>query len=196
MFVAFEYKKTYNNTINLQNLMKQFVFFTIGLISFGFLLSACNTNNLKEDKKAQVEAMEKQLYQEANGIVNKKDAASMIDLYQDYANTFPQDSLSPQYLFRAADVSLNVFHSDATIRLFNRIMKDYPNFEGTPQLLFLKAFTYDYYMHKTDSAKIYYTAFLQKYPTHPFAQDAQISLQQLGKNPKEIVKDFQSKSKR
>ncbi len=177
--------------------MRQFILFTISVISISvLLLSACHTNNLKKEKRAQIDAMEQQLFQTSKGIVNQKAAANMIDLYQDYANTFPEDSLSPQYLFRAADISLNVFHSDATIRLFNRVMKDYPNFEGTPQLLFLKAFTYDYYMHKIDSARIYYTAFLQKYPKHPFAQDAQISLQQLGKSPKEVVKDFQSEAKR
>ncbi len=172
--------------------MNKTVFLIIAILSLTGMQLACTheQDTARQDKQAQVEAMEKQLYQNSKGIVEQKEATTMIDLYQDYANSFPKDSLSPQYLFRAADISLNVFHSDATIRLFDRIMKDYPNFEGTPQLLFLKAFTYDYYMHKTDSASVYYHAFLDKYPQHPFAQDAQISLEQLGKSPEEVIKGF------
>ncbi len=175
--------------------MNKAVILIILTLSLTFIQSGCTNeqNTARKDKQAQVEAMEKQLYQNSKGIVDQKEAANMIDLYQDYANTFPKDSLSPQYLFRAADISLNVFHSDATIRLFDRIMKDYPNFDGTPQLLFLKAFTYDYYMHKTDSASIYYHAFLDKYPQHPFAKDAKMSLEQLGKSPEEVIKEFKEK---
>ncbi len=172
--------------------MNKAVSLIIIILTFIFVQQACthNKSTLKKEKQAQVEALEKQLYQTSKGIIDKKKAANMIHLYQNYANTFPQDSLSPQYLFRAADISLNVFHSDATIALFDKIMKDYPNFEGSPQLLFLKAFTYDYYMHKTDSASIYYHAFLNKYPKHPFAQDAKMSLEQLGKSPEEVIKGF------
>ncbi len=174
--------------------MKKLVAILAVSLSIVLTQHACkNKNNSLKEKQTQIEAMEKLLYHQSKGNVNKKEAANMIALYQDYANTFPQDSLSPQYLFRAADISLNVFHSDATIRLFDRIMQDYPNFEGSPQLLFLKAFTYDYYMHKTDSASVYYNAFLNKYPKHPFAQDAKMSLEQLGKSPEEVIKEFKEK---
>lgn len=180
--------------------MKRQIFIFMGVVALALLQAACNNaaekNNtaaLKAEKRKQVEAQEDNLYKSSKGEVNQQAAAQMIDTYQDYANSFPQDSLSPHYLFRAADISLNVFHSDASVRLFDKIMTAYPNFEGVPQLLFFKAFAYDYYMHKIDSAAKYYKVFLQRYPTHPFATDAEMSLQQLGKTPEEIIEGFKAK---
>ncbi len=117
----------------------------------------------------------------------------MIHLYVDFADTYPKDSISPYYLFKAADVSVNTFHSDESIALFNKLLKNYPDFEKAPHALFLKAFTYENYLHQLDSAKASYQLFLAKYPNHAFANDAKISLDNLGKTPEEIIEGFNKK---
>lgn len=175
--------------------MKPILFAMAWLLSFSLL--SCNTKTSTVDKQAKKERitqLEEQLFKVADGVADKKAAAEMIDAYQDYADSFPQDSLSPHYLFRAADISLNVFHSDATIRLFDKIMTSYPQFEGVGHILFFKAFTYDYYLNQKEEAAIYYHQFLKQHPKHPFAKDAEISLQQLGKSPEEVLKEFTNKA--
>lgn len=169
--------------------MKNKVLSTVFLLIIASLLSSCQTDP-GSDLEAQIKDVEKQLFETKNGVIDKKEAANIIHLYTQFADQHPQNEKSPQYLFKAADVSINSFHSDATVKLFNRILKEYPDFEKAPQALFLKAFTYENYLMNLDSARVSYTLFLEKYPNHNFANDAQVSLNNLGKSPEEIIKSF------
>jgi outer membrane protein assembly factor BamD (BamD/ComL family) len=169
--------------------MKNQIFSTIFLLIITSIIYSCQTEP-RSDLEAQINDVEKQLFETKNGVINKKEAANIIHLYTKYVNDYPEDEKSPQYLFKAADVSINSFHSDATIELFDRIITEYPHFEKTPQALFLKAFTYENYLMNLDSARVSYLLFLDKYPNHNFANDAQVSLNNLGKSPEEIIKSF------
>jgi TolA-binding protein len=59
--------------------------------------------------------------------------------------------------------------------------------------MFLKAFVYEDQLHDLNKAKKYYEEFLEKYPDSDFADDARISLQNLGKSPEELIKEFEEK---
>jgi TolA-binding protein len=156
------------------------------------VIFSCQPNQ-RQEKIDRIHKLEKTLFETKKGIIDKKEASNMIYAYTQYADAFPHDSASANYLFKAADVSINTFHSQQTIALFNRILTDYPNYSKAPQALFLKAFTFENYLSQLDSAKVNYSLFLKKYPHHPFANDAQISLDNLGKTPEEIIKEFKDK---
>jgi len=153
---------------------------------------AC-TNDKNKDLDSQIQSLEKKLFEEKEGVINKKEAANMIHLYLEYVKENPQMEKAPVYLFKAADVSINAFHSEQTIKLFNQLLKEYPEYEKAPQALFLKAFTFENYLNQIDSAKANYELFLEKYPQHDFANDAEVSLSNLGKTPEEIIKAFNAK---
>lgn len=160
-------------------------------IIFLFLVSMVSCDSEPgNDLEAQINALEKQLYEQQNGVINKKDAANMIHLYTTFVKDHPQSEKAPEYLFKAADVSINSFHSEQTIKLFNQLIQNYPDYKKAPQALFLKAFTYENYLNQLDSAKVTYELFLEKYPGHSFANDAEVSLNNLGKSPEEIIKAF------
>ncbi|NPD46889.1 MULTISPECIES: tol-pal system YbgF family protein [unclassified Lentimicrobium] len=162
-------------------------FFSILLLVAVF--SSCQQSEY-DQLSSQISDMEKQLFEEKAGIIDKKEAANMIQYYVKFVDTYPEDEKSAEYLFKAADISINVFHSQNTVKLFDRVIKEYPYYEKAPQALFLKAFTYENYLNKMDKAKESYKLFLSKYPDHSFANDAQVSLNNLGKSPEEIIKAF------
>lgn len=161
------------------------------LLVIGLFTMACS-NEKSTDLDGQIQSLEKKLFEEKEGVINKKEAANMIHLYLEYVKENPQMEKAPIYLFKAADVSINVFHSEQTIELFNRLLQEYPKYEKAPQALFLKAFTFENYLNQIDSAKVNYEMFLKKYPNNDFANDAQVSLDNLGKTPEEIIKSFNS----
>lgn len=166
-------------------------------ISWGFLIiivfSMVSCQQEKTvDLEKQITDLEKKLYENQSGIIDKKDAANIIHLYKQYVIENPSDEKAPVYLFKAADVSINVFHSQQTISLFNELLEQYPDYEKAPQALFLKAFTFENYLNQIDSAKVSYELFLQKYPNHSFANDAEVSLNNLGKSPEEIIRSFKN----
>ena len=124
--------------------------------------------------------------------LQKQDAMALVNLYEKYANENPKDTMSAEYLFRAADISMNIGRPGQTIRLFNRILTEYPDFEKAPATLFLMAFVYEDQLQDYDNAKKYYELFLSKYPDSEFADDAEISLKNLGKSPEELIREFES----
>ena len=171
--------------INKPNNFK--IIFTI--LSSIILFTSCQPDD-KQIITNNINDLETRLFETKKGVINTKEAANMIHAYISYVDTYPTDTMSAKYLFKAADVSINTFHSQESIKLFDRLLNEYPNYGKTPHALFLKAFTYENYLGLTDSAQKYYQIFIEKYPNHIFTNDAQLSLQNLGKTPEEVIRGF------
>ena len=144
------------------------------------------------DLKESILKQEDKVFNTGQNRLQKQDAMALVNLYVEYANENVGDSLSPEYLFRASDISMNLGRPGQTIRLFNRILAEYPDYKKAPATLFLMAFVYEDQMKDYDNARKYYELFLKKYPDSEFADDAEISLKNLGKTPEELIKEFES----
>lgn len=167
-------------------------FFLIAVIVFFTISCAGPNNEAAEELKTSIELMEEKLYNSQDIKLSKNDALELIDLYETYAIDFPKDSLAAIYLFRASDLSMNLQRPEATIALFNELLVKYPDYEKTPSVLFLKAFVYEDQLGDLVNAKKYYEEFLEKYPENDFADDAEISLKNLGKTPEELIREFEN----
>jgi outer membrane protein assembly factor BamD (BamD/ComL family) len=156
----------------------------------------CKPNSDKLLK--QITQKEKDLFTTGNPIPDKTKVKEMIDLYLKFADNYPKDSLAPNFLYKAANLSTNTKQNENAIALLDRIISVYPNFSKLPETYFLKAFIYENEIKNMPKAKAAYTEFLQKYPKNDLAHDAAISLENLnlGKTPDMIVKEFEAKQKR
>jgi TolA-binding protein len=171
--------------------MKILKFSTI-LLLLSMLVISCGQS--KKDVVGKITQLEESLFSGQVKGINKVQAAELVAAYNEYADLFPDDSLSPNYLFKAADISMNVFESGQAIELYNKILTSYPNYKKAPQCVFLKAFVYENNLKDLANAKRYYQEFLEKYPEDDFADDAEMSLKNLGKSPEELIKEFEAKS--
>jgi TolA-binding protein len=81
------------------------------------------------------------------------------------------------------------------LEMFDKYMTTYPEDPKTPICLFFKAFIYETIFNNLDKAQETYILFLEKYPRHEFANDAKMSLGNLGKTPDQIVAQFEAKKK-
>ncbi|MCF8235501.1 MAG: tetratricopeptide repeat protein [Bacteroidales bacterium] len=140
----------------------------------------------------RVDTLEDRLFSGASGSIDKTRAKQLLNTYVTYYYLFPEDSLTPEYLFRAADMSMNLFSAGKSISLFNKVLENYPDYRKAPQCLFLKAFVYENNLNDLDNAKKYYAEFIEKYPNDDFADDAQMSLKNLGKTPEELIREFEA----
>ncbi len=172
--------------------MKRCYLLLIGLLVLGASCSGPNERGQSEmTVQDSIVSMENNLFDNNGAQIKRADAAKLIDLYKKFAKENPQDSLAPVYLFRAADISMNIQRPVRTIALFNKIMTDYPDYEKVPSVMFLKAFVYEDQLHDLEKAKKYYEEFLARYPDSDFADDAEISLKNLGKTPEELIREFE-----
>ena len=169
--------------------MKKY-FYIVVILVINFSCSGPQDNNTQSIQDS-IDQLEAKLYNGDDIQINMDDALDLIKLYQEFALENPKDSLAPVFLFRASDLSMNLNRPVQTIAIFDDLLDKYPDYEKVPSVLFLKAFVYEDQLKDFDQAKIYYEEFLQKYPDSDFADDAEISLKNLGKTPEELILEFE-----
>jgi TolA-binding protein len=81
------------------------------------------------------------------------------------------------------------------IEFFERLRSEYPDYPRTADALFLEAFVYDDQVKDYAKAGELYRLFIEKYPNHPFAKDAEASLNMLGKSNEDLIKEFEENLK-
>jgi len=154
------------------------------------MIFAVGCQSPKDKAIDNISMVEGQAFSET-GLVNAEFVDDLIREYENFAEEFPQDSLAPDYLFKAADVAMNTNRSNKAIGLYNKVIKDYGDYKKAPEALFLKGYVYENNLGRLDVAKAIYEEFLEKYPDNEFADDAEVSLKYLGKSPEELIEIFQ-----
>lgn len=120
-----------------------------------------------------------------------KEAQSLVDVYLAYAKDFPIDSLTPGFLFNAANAKKNLGDPRGSVQLYDRIIANYPNWPRTPDCYYLKAFVLDDALHELGAAKTAYEIYINKFPDHTYVKDAKASIANLGMDPLELVHKFE-----
>lgn len=95
-------------------------------------------------------------------------------------------------MFRAADLSAKTNDIHSAIQLYEKLVQEYPENKHTPLAIFLQGFIYENQAMDPMKAKSYYEKFLAAYPDHAMAADVAFSLENLGKSPEELIRQFES----
>ena len=163
--------------------MKKFLF--LAVISLFF--AGCSSN----DPAKRIEELEKQAFSTEEAIAPEV-AGDLVSAYCDFADANPDDAMTPEYLFKAVDVSMNLNEPQRTIGIIDRLVKEYPEYERTQFALFLKAFIFENKYNNLDMAKQIYEQYLEMYPDGQFADDCRASIENLGLTPEELVRKFEA----
>ena len=147
------------------------------------LLAACGPNREKELKAIDEH---EQALSALDRIADDSEIDKMLELYRDFAADFPDDSLAPVYLMRAADMSISLGQMDAGLSLLDTIIDLYPGFEDIGGCWFLKGYAYET-NGDIEEARKAYTYFVDNYPGHELAADTRRTLPYLGMTPEEML---------
>ena len=150
-------------------------------------LAGCNNN----DPVKRIEKLEKEALSTENAI-NPEVASDLVTAYCDFADANPKGAMSPEYLFKAVDVSMNLNEPQRTIFIIDKLLKEYPDYPRTQAALFVKAFIFETKYNNLEMAKKIYEQYLEMYPDGEFAEDCKASIENLGLSPEELVKKFES----
>jgi TolA-binding protein len=171
---------------------KLLVIVSISLVLFASCDSVRNSfiekNANYTDSISQYENL---LFAKGNTSIKVNDAIKLAGFYRNFAINNKKDSLAADYLFKSADIFMNMNKANDAIESFNMILEEYPEYKKAPSVLFLKAFIYEDQLDDLANAEKYYKIFLEKYPNSDFADDAEISLNNLGKTPEQLIEEFE-----
>ena len=117
--------------------------------------------------------------------MDDSEAVEMLELYRQFAADFPEDSLTPGYLIRAADLCINIGQTEQAISLIDTVLTLYPGYEDIAGCYFMKGYAYDS-AEQYEEAREAYTYFVENYPDHYLANDTRKMLDYLGMTPEEM----------
>ncbi len=171
-----------------------------GIVLF---ITSCSNNNPQEQGSAipasireqyltQIKKVEEEMHSSSE--INNVTGNLAIKAYTDYAGFFPDDSLSPDYLFKAGEIAIAMQQYPQALTYYNSITEKYPKFKYIQESLYLQGFLLDNYLNEDAKAKIIYEKVITKYPTSSCANDAKAAINNLGKTDEELIKEFKKKN--
>ncbi|PCJ83416.1 MAG: hypothetical protein COA57_11320 [Flavobacteriales bacterium] len=162
------------------------------IVSIIGLLSCNSEVSEKEQLTQNITKLENQLRK--NDQLNESVANQVIQAYKEYADKFPNDSIAPDYLFKAGEVSIGLRQYTSAISFLERLNEHHPKYAKAPECFFLIAFVYDAYLSRKGKAKEMYEKFIEQYPDHHFADDAKASIEHMNMSDEDLIKMFQEKA--
>lgn len=133
------------------------------------IFSACQAQ--EPDLNSSIAKMEAEIKKHAEmdtAIANDLTAA-----YEEYAGANPQDSLSPVYLSRAADIYKEMDGKALkAVNVYNKIVVEYKDHPLAARSVFMIGYVFDEKLNDKDRAARSYQHFLETYPDNELADDA------------------------
>ena len=163
-------------------MFKKIKILALGLVSI-FTIVACHSP--KEKSLVEIKKMEA-----ADSIFSPKAIEDLKTAYLDFANKYPDDELSPEFIFKSAQRCNAIAQHEQAIKLFQSVIDKYPKSKRCEEALFLQGYIYENSLNDLSKAKEVYTSFIKKYPTSELTEDARLAIQNLGKTPEEILNGF------
>ncbi len=154
------------------------------------LITSCKPS--RDKMLTRIEGME-----ESMKVMRPPDTVKLAKLavaYEKFAQNYPQDSLAPEYLFKAGGIDLSLNRVKQSIEMFRSVQTTYPAYRKAPECVFMQAFIYENSLHDLAKASQLYNEFIAKYPNHSMVADARNALKYLGKPAEEMIRDFEAKN--
>lgn len=174
--------------------MKQQIFSLLAISLLFFACSGGDHQNATNELKDSIASMEKNLFSSPELSVTADKANQMVLLYSRFVNENPKDSMAPLFLFKAAEMFRAVNNGTMANTYYERVIKEYPESEKASVALFLQGFVYENILQDFTLAGKCYQEYLDKFPDGEFAKDAAVLIQNLGKSPEEMIREFEAKN--
>lgn len=110
--------------------------------------------------------------------------------FQDFAGYFPEDPKAPEYLLKASDYAFALGQFSKSVKILDRIVQEYPNYERMEDVMFNKASHLDFELRDTTNAKIAYQEFITKFPNSDLVDDAQSRIDNIAYSLDELAEKF------
>lgn len=157
------------------------------------LLAACSQQgpdkNSKERLRTAVRSLKDSLGEAESQQKARKHATKLARKAGTYTDTYPDDTLTPEYLYLLGDVHFRYLqNAETALSCLKELQQKYPDHQKAPFALFTQGFFYEQ-LSNNQKAKQQYQKFLKKYPDHKLSEDVRLSIKSLGKSPKQQLKE-------
>ena len=120
--------------------------------------------------------------------MNMDVAADVAEKYCRFVKQNPNDPTAPTWLFHAMEINVRLKDTDKCETLCNQLVDKYPESKWSPRaLMLLGSYVYNDYLEDTAQAHVAFQRIIDEYPDSELVDDAQKSIEYLGRTPEEIM---------
>ena len=148
-----------------------------------------NSTNKKNELIKEIQNFERELYNDLELDIQK--AEKMICLYTSFTIKYNEDTLTPEYLYKAAEISFNIKNGNKACSLLKQIEQKHPKFDKYAESIYFLGYIYDSLLDDKELAKQYYNHFITKYPKHFRSEEVKFLLKNIEKSDLEIIREFE-----
>jgi TolA-binding protein len=186
--------------------------YLIGIVTICvFAFSSCQTPEEKVAEKKKEDSLTKEAAKgkylaaidsaekvmRASKTYDPRLAVATLKAYNDFTVTFPHDSMTAEYLFRAADLAQGSTNYEQAAAYLEVILDQHKDYKKYPDACFVAAFVYDTYLenvnHGGDRAKQLYQFIIDHYPTTSYAEQSKVLIKYIGLPDSVMVNDIINK---
>ena len=130
--------------------------------------------------------------------IDVKSANQAIKDFIDFAYYCQNDSMSPVYLVKTAQVARSVDNIPQAKVALDKCIADYPSFKNRPAAIFLLAQLYDEpgYLNDEQEARRLYQQIIDEYPKSDWAVSAKGAIGFIGLSDRQIMEQLKKKKKK
>ena len=179
-------------------------------IAVGLFLFACQSGEVPANNEADAAASEAKLSAKKQAIIasledslyteemkyERRPAKQIFDLYLAYAAEHPLDTITPEYIFRAAQVATGLGNNEFSIKLYDRVIKEYPGWKKVPEAKFMKGFTYENHMDQQGAAIDAYEVLIYDHPNHVLTPQARQLIENMQYTDEELIKKWKEENEK
>ncbi|MCU0434716.1 MAG: tetratricopeptide repeat protein [Bacteroidia bacterium] len=161
-----------------------------------------NADSLAVNAKARtmyldnITAAEKRMREDKT--YSSKTALEALKAYTDFTTLYPKDSLTPDYLFKAAQVAQSTGNYQQAAVYFETIIDQHKGYKMYVEACFLAANNYDDHLENVNNgaarAKQLYEFIIAKYPDTNWAEQSKVLMSYIGKSNEQLMEDIIKKN--
>ena len=164
----------------------------------GSAATETKTPETPEERRAaligEIEAQESKVFSGKVDQLNPADASELLTLYKGFALANSNDSLTPEYLFKAGSVARGLGDYAEAVALYERLNKNYRAYERRQESFFILGLLHEQFLNQQGKARSYYEQVIKLDPTTRLAGDARASIENLELSPEELIEKFKEKN--
>jgi len=158
------------------------------LLGFVCLLGSC----VNAQKKAldRVSELEAKLMAVQDASANVDLAKEVIIAYNDFLKAYPDAESNPEILLKSGEVFKGLGQYLQAAQAFNKVHYNFPDSKLAPLAMFQQADCFEA-LDQHLTAKNTYEEFIERYPSHPYVDQAKGMIQLLFYSDEELINQFQ-----
>ena len=147
----------------------------------------------KQNKQTLIKDLEKEVW--TNSLeASDESKRKLLVAYSEWGNYFRDDDSTPEYLFQAGRLAVDLNRPKRAVELFTEVHDGFPDFDKRIESAYMVGHIYDQMLNDRELASKAYLKIVEFYPESKWADQAQMVNDQLYISDEEIIKMLEEKN--